>query len=83
MTTPERIDDEQQITHATIAGKCFPRVRYGDGRSEQGSFLKARCPWCGVAFGQYHIAACPVEPCPVCQELSSFCDCAAAEGLVH
>ena len=75
-----RIDAEQELTHETIAGKQYPRVRYGDAPDEKGTNLKPQCNWCGVELGQFHVSPCDGEVCAACGELCSCCDCALVEG---
>jgi hypothetical protein len=80
--TPEwqaRIDEAQEQTHETIAGKRYERVKYG-GEVEN---PKPQCRDCGVDVGQYHVITCCVEQCPVCAGHAHGCDCYAAEGPVQ
>jgi hypothetical protein len=83
--TPEyqaEIDAAQDLTHETIAGRQFARVRYGDAPDEKGPNLKPRCCDCAAQIGQFHVIPCCMEPCPVCGGQALGCDCyTAAEGV--
>jgi hypothetical protein len=74
-----RIDEAQEITHETIAGRQYERKPYGCEVDDP----KPQCRDCGVDVGQYHVIACCVERCPACGSQAYGCDCYIAEGPVQ
>jgi hypothetical protein len=75
--TPEwqaRIDAAQELTHETIGGREYERVKYGTEVPNP----KCHCWDCGVEIGQYHVIPCCVELCPVCGGQALGCSCYVA-----
>jgi tartrate dehydratase alpha subunit/fumarate hydratase class I-like protein len=66
-----RIAEAQEITHETIAGVEYQRVRYGFDYPDG----KTTCRDCGVEHYQFHVAGCCVERCPRCEGQAISCDC--------
>jgi hypothetical protein len=54
------IADAQAITHYTIDGKRFARIRCGDEVAWEADW----CSDCGVSRRQFHIPGCDLEECP-------------------
>lgn len=78
--TPEwqaRIDDEQEYTHEEIAGKSYPRVRYGTEMAN----LPSQCRDCACTIGELHVHGCCVERCARCGGQAISCTCGAERRL--
>jgi len=69
-----RIESAQRDPTYTIAGKVYPRVRYGDELENWGADSRP-CHDCEVVKGQLHVRGCDVERCPVCGCQAMGCDC--------
>jgi hypothetical protein len=74
----KEIEKAQLYKEATINGRAYPRVRYGDGDIPGLPFDQYRetCRDCGVKLGQYHVENCCVERCPKCGGQAIACMCA-------
>lgn len=75
------IEHAQFHSHDVIGGKHYQRIKYGVDYPDG----KDTCRDCGVEFGQYHVAGCCVERCPVCGTGQAMgCSChEAAEVLTQ
>jgi hypothetical protein len=71
---PERIIEAQKVSHYSIDGRLFERVRYGSERDDWGADQHP-CHDCAVLKGQYHVPRCDGEQCPKCGEQVISCDC--------
>jgi hypothetical protein len=67
-----RIEAAQGVVEFTVAGRKYPRIRYGD---EGAGWGQVPCRDCGAHASQYHVPNCEYEKCPVCEIIS-----AAASG---
>jgi hypothetical protein len=75
---PERIRRAQQSRTYTIAGRQYPRVRYGCEGSGWHAEERA-CHDCAVMKGEFHVPGCDVEQCPECGGQAFVCACDIAE----
>jgi len=73
---PRQIVEAQRITHYTIDGERFERVRYGD---ESPEFEATVCHDCAVVAEQFHRLGCDWEKCPRCGGQALTCACLYAE----
>jgi hypothetical protein len=70
---PGKIESSQKQPHYTVAGRIYPRVRFGDEDPRWGD---RPCRDCGVLKGQFHVIGCEYERCPVCAEsFAGGCTC--------
>lgn len=70
----------QVITSYQIAGREYPRIRYGNEIEERDWVAKfARqgtpCGDCGVQPGEQHLIGCDLEQCPRCHGQAIGCEC--------
>jgi hypothetical protein len=71
---PPKIEEAQSIPKATINGKAYSRIKYGDEQDDWGADSQP-CHDCAVIKGQYHVPSCDVEECPRCGGQAIGCDC--------
>ena len=76
---PTKVQASQRLTHYTIEGQRFPRLRFGDERPRWGAEHRS-CPDCGVVRGMLHVPGCDVEACPGCGSQAIGCGCDRLEG---
>jgi hypothetical protein len=65
----------QAFTRCEVLGRLFPRIRFGQGGSDQDFESDERCGLCLAAKGQFHALQCDGEPCPRCEKDSLNCLC--------
>ena len=66
---PGRVWEAQAETFSEIAGRMYPRVRYGDEGAAEPEWP---CEGCAVLAGQFHVPECPVEICRLCTGQPAF-----------
>ena len=71
---PEKIQAAQNVLSYTLNGKAIARVRYGN-ENDDWHADNVPCHDCGVLKGEFHVASCDVEECPVCGDQLISCDC--------
>ena len=70
---PAKIEAAQALTHYTIDGQQFARIRFGDDDLRWGG---KPCLDCAVLKGQLHVPDCEYEKCPACGEIrAGGCSC--------
>jgi hypothetical protein len=70
---PVKIEAAQALTHYTIGGAKFGRIRFGDEDPRWGG---KPCLDCAVLKGQFHVPDCEYEKCPACGAIrASGCSC--------
>jgi hypothetical protein len=74
----ERFEQSQAVLTYDIAGAEWPRVRYGDEKTDWGA-QEYLCHDCRASAGQFHVIGCDVEQCPRCGEQAIMCDCEEEE----
>ncbi len=70
----EEFEEVEFLTHYTINGKEYSRVRIGKERKSSGK-KGSQCPSCEAASGEYHEEQCEMEECPCCRKKILNCDC--------
>lgn len=76
---PAKIQASQRLTHYTIEGQRYARIRYGDERPRWGAEHRG-CHDCGVVRAMLHVPGCDVESCPACGAQAITCGCDRLEG---
>ncbi len=71
----EQLKKAQEITHYDIGGKSYRRIAFGDEPGPTHGDNRLACHDCAAIRGQFHVAGCDVEACPVCGGQSIACDC--------
>jgi hypothetical protein len=73
---PAELLDAQFVLAYKIAGKLYPRVRWGDESiwQREGS-PRRNCRDCGALERQMHVLDCCVEECPKCGHQFMSCPC--------
>jgi hypothetical protein len=79
----ERMEAEMQAELAEgqafmrfeVLGGIYPRIRFGEGGSDQDFESDERCGLCLAAKGQLHALQCEGEPCARCEKDSLNCLC--------
>ena len=74
---PAKVEGAQDLTHYTIGGEKFGRIRFGDDDPRWGA---QPCRDCAALKGQFHVPHCEYEKCPACGEShAGGCSCDTVE----
>jgi hypothetical protein len=71
---PEKVAAAQLEPTVPLRGLERPRIRYGDEPEDWGADRQP-CHDCAVVKGQFHVAGCDVERCPLCGGQLIGCEC--------